>query len=300
MTEIQEFDVKQSIAESTKLVREMFDYTVTKRQFDLIYAIISLVKPTDNEFMEYRIPYKAIGKIFNPANPDCQITYKDIEKAITGIMKSCFRIKRDENIEKYYHWVEDAENHKDEKYIIFKLSKEVQQFYLRLNEDNYTVYVLKDILDLSTLFQANLFRWLSCNAGFKNNINISIENAVWAFNGKDIQTKHLISKIDAALKVINEKTNIEASYEKVKTGKTITSLNFKINNKYTKPQKIKTAAQMQRDAKQGKKLWQENMEMKKQIKELECKINALENPMSEEERKEKKEALLESMKRKNK
>ena len=57
---------------------------------------------------------------------------------------------------------------------------------------------------------------------------------------------------------------------------------------------------MQRDAKQGKKLWQENMEMKKQIKELECKINALENPMPEEERKEKKGALLESMKRKNK
>ena len=123
MNDLAVINLDNTIIESNKLIREMFDYTVTKRQFDLIYAIISLVKPTDTEFTEYVVPYKTLGMIFNPANPDCSITYNDIEKAVNGIMKSCFRIVSDEK-KYFYHWVETAILDEKEHLVTFKLNKD--------------------------------------------------------------------------------------------------------------------------------------------------------------------------------
>lgn len=272
MIDIQKFDTEQKIAESNRLIRNMFDSTFTKRQMDLIYAVISLVKPDDNRFTEYHISYKAIGEIFNPTNPFCEVTIKDIEKAVKGIMNKSFQMEDDEEII-FYHYVETARLNKKDKSLKFKLNDEVQQFYLQLQKGEYTSFLLKDILALSTSFQMNLFRWLACNSGFDNAIPISIEDAVIHFNGKEIQTKHLIEKIDSALKKINEKTSINASYEKIKTGRTITSLKFSIDNKYIKKaKKSLTPAQIEANKEKSKEMWQENQEMKRRIAELEARL----------------------------
>lgn len=272
MIDIQKFDTEQKIVESNRLIRNMFDSTFTKRQMDLIYAVISLVKPDDNRFTEYHISYKAIGEIFNPTNPFCEVTIKDIEKAVKGIMNKSFQMEDDEEII-FYHYVETARLNKKDKSLKFKLNDEVQQFYLQLQKGKYTSFLLKDILALSTSFQMNLFRWLACNSGFDNAIPISIEDAVIHFNGKEIQTKHLIEKIDSALKKINEKTSINASYEKIKTGRTITSLKFSIDNKYIKKaKKSLTPAQIEANKEKSKEMWQENQEMKRRIAELEARL----------------------------
>lgn len=267
MIDIQKFDTEQKIAESNRLIRNMFDSTFTKRQMDLIYAIISLVKPEDDEFKTYHIPYKAIGEIFNPANPETEIVLKDIDKAVKGIANKAFRMEDDKKI-RYYQYVHDAEIDKEEKYIEFTLSKKVQKFYLQLQKGEYTSFLLKDILALSTTFQMNLFRWLACNSGFDNAVPISIEDAVVHFNGKEIQTKHLIEKIDYALEKINQKTSINASYEKIKTGRNITSLKFTIDNKYIKKVKQKTKAQIEAEKERSKAMWQENKELKEEIARL--------------------------------
>lgn len=272
--ELNEINVDSKIAESNKLIREMFDFTVTKRQFDLIYTIISLVKETDTRFTEYNLTYEAIGKIFNPANPKCDVTQNDIVKAIKDIMKSCFRIKTDKS-EKYYHWVETAENFKDEKYITFKLNEEVQQFYLQLKSGEYTIYLLKDLLALSTIFQANIFRWLCCNAGFNNSIKISIEDAkLFSYGNSDIATKRFIEKLDNALNVINEKTKISATYKKIKQGRKIAFLEFDIHNKYITSEKPATNKSLP-DKDKGKKMWQENLDLKAENEKLKRELEAV-------------------------
>lgn len=270
MNEVKEFNENQKIAESTKLIRSMFDNTLTKRQMDLIYAVISLVKPTDEEFKVYHITYEAIGKIFNPANPMCEITINDIEKAVKSIVYKGFRMEDDKKI-KYYSYVSKAEIDKHERYIEFRLDKDVQHFYLQLNKGEYTSYLLKDILALSTIFQTNLFRWLACNSGFDNVVSISIDDAALHFYGKDITNGELTRKIDSALEIINTRTNIKASYQKIKKGKMITHLNFYIENKYLKTNKT-SDSQKKLNKERNKTLWEENIEMKKRIAELEAQL----------------------------
>ena len=267
MATIQEFDTKQAIAESNRLIRNMFNSTFTKRQMDLIYAVISLVKPEDDEFTEYVITYEAIGKIFNPTNPDCTVTIKDIEKAAKGIMNKSFQMEDEEWIE-YFHYVRSAKLNKKTKTLKFKIDDEVKPFYLELKKGKYTSFLLKDILALSTTFQMNLFRWLACNAGFNNDITIPIEDAKIHFYGKEIETKGLVRKIDSALEVINQRTNINATYAKITSGRKITGLKFTIDNKYIKPVKQKTPAQKEAEAERNKAMWQENQELKEEIARL--------------------------------
>lgn len=62
-------DESYKIAESTIMIREAFNYVATKRQLDLIYAIISLINKDDDIFKTYEISFKEIAKIYNPQNP---------------------------------------------------------------------------------------------------------------------------------------------------------------------------------------------------------------------------------------
>lgn len=232
MIEINEFDMQQKVAESTKLIRNIFDNNFTKRQLDMVYAIISLVKPTDDDFKTYHISYSAIGKIFNPQNPYCEVTVNDINLAVKDIMNKSFRIKTDK---KHYHYIEYAEVDEEERYIDFKLSEDVKQFYLKLRKEEYAVFLLNDIVKLSTVFQLNLFKWLSCNSNFKNDVSIYIEDAKLRFYGDaSIRTADFTRKLDSAIKQINKKTNLDLSYQRVnkRGSRKIAVLRFTIKNKY--------------------------------------------------------------------
>lgn len=220
------------IAENTEMIREAFNYVTTKRQLDLIYAIISLVHVNDNQFTEYIIPYREIAKLYNPANPDSNEIKKYVEEATNKIMDSHFSIRKNERIYKY-HWVDMCYIDDKEKVISFKLKDEVRNMYLNLKENTHTVYLLNDLLSLSTLFQANLFRWLSCNSNFSNDIPITINNAKQMFYGGEIETSSFIRKLDSAINAINKKTKLTVSYKKIRNSQhQISTLSFNIKNNY--------------------------------------------------------------------
>lgn len=217
-----------TIAESTRLIREMFGSVVSKREFDLIYSVISCVKPEDTEFKQYKITHKQIAKIFNPANPRCKATKKDVENAINSLMSAHFTFGDME-----YHWVETCQRKPD--HIIFKLSNDVRGFYLDLHKGK-TVYLLADLLSLSTIFQANLFRYLTCNSNFNNDIKISPQDMKLKLaNNDELRTDVLTKMVERAVRQINEKTQLNVEYKIERENyKKIKWFVFDITNNYEK------------------------------------------------------------------
>ena len=227
------FNKNAVVAESTTVLKEMITTATSKRQLDIIIAVASMVQPEDDRFTQYCISYREFGKILNPSNPDTKIIHKDIEDAIEEIMKSCFKIRSEEEVT-FYHWVETGKINKNNKIITFKLNDEVQKFYLQL-KDNKSLYMLQDLLSLSTMFQANVFRWLVANRDFKKPSYISIDDAKKQFNNeKEIPTFKFMEKLDRTIKKINSCTEIEASYEKILKGQKIIALKFTITNHHKK------------------------------------------------------------------
>lgn len=233
IVKINKLDKNANIAESTKVAREAFNFLSTKRQLEMIYIIISMVEPEDTKFTQYQIPFREVAKIMNPSNPDCQITKNDVIKATENIVNSGFHVtSKDGRRIRFYHWIETAEIDLDEKVIYFKINDEVRDFYLELQRGQYTVYKLKEMLSLTSIFQCNVFRWCSANSNFKNTVCLNIEDAKKMFDQTDIRTNAFIEKMNTAVKRINEKTSLHVEYQIVRKGRNIDHLVFTIKNNY--------------------------------------------------------------------
>lgn len=221
------------VVEKNDFITQMFENTATKAQMDLIWAVISMVKPEDTKFTTYKITYSDYAKILNPKSPDSSRTKKDIEFALKNIMQSYFRICTDK-INFYYHWVDTAEDHKDEKFFLFRINDEVRDFYLQI-KDNKTYLLTRELNAMSTIFQANVYRWCKLKQGFENKVHIDLDEAIRIFyNGKYIEPRELTRRIKLALEKINSKTTLQVSFEiKKKNCKTV-GYDFMIKNTYKK------------------------------------------------------------------
>lgn len=221
------------VVEKNDFISQMFKNTATKSQMDLIWAVISMVKPEDTNFTTYKITYSDYAFILNPKNPRTKEIQKLVRQAIEGIMDSHFSICTDEE-DFYYHWVQMAKNDKTNKYFEFRLSDEVRDFYLQI-KDNKTYLLTRELNAMSTIFQANVYRWCKLKQGFENKVYIDLDEAIRIFNSdKKIEGKELTKKVKTAIEKINSKTTLQVSFEiKKKNCKTV-GYDFMIKNTYKK------------------------------------------------------------------
>lgn len=261
MEVVEKIDMNRTITESVELVQTVLSKNVNNSQLDLIFVLASLVNKHDTEFSKYVISFKTLAEIYNPSNPRTSTTRKYIRESVEDIMNAKFSL-RNGSKEKYYHWVGTCEIDWEKEQITIQLSNEIRKFYLLIKERALT-YNLKNVLALRTTTQKRLYIWAYNNKGFKNDVNISIEDAKLLFYGdKNIETYQFLRKyIEPAIKHINEKTDLTLSYEKVRKDETnsrlVTSLKFKIKCNYQKKQKKeRTPAQQRSDRERNKQLWQ--------------------------------------------
>lgn len=230
---IERIDGNQMIAESTAIAREAFIELTSKRQLDLIYAIITLVRPEHDRFYTYYLPFREICRIFNPANPRTRLTKESVEQAIDSIMDCHFNIYKGNKVWKY-HWIETAFIDSDEEYITFRLNDDVRHFYLDLQPGAYALMQYKDMLAMQTIFQVNVFRWVSANSNIEKMYGrpavISVERARDYFGAKDMRSDSFFRNIDNAIKRINDKTELSVSYTKEMEGRKVKNLVFRIVN----------------------------------------------------------------------
>ena len=175
MQEIKEINLGGRIAESTRLVKTIFSEELTKKQLDLIMCIISLVRKEDNHFYTYVLPLKEVKQIICQSNPRTAEVKETLKKAVKGLKKACFTIQ-DEDSDTYYSWIEMARLDWKKETLTIRLSEDVAQFYLQL-QDHLLVYQLENILKLSTLTQTRIYQWAYSKKGFKNDVSISVEDA---------------------------------------------------------------------------------------------------------------------------
>lgn len=271
MVKIETLNINGTIAESVELAKMIFSEDFTKKQLDLILAIIAMAKENDNE-LEYAIPFKEIAKIYNPKNPRSEIVKETVKEAVKGLMKSYFTVRnKEKKYTDYYHWIEKARISDNEETVYIKLSDDVKKFYLDLHKQSL-FYSIKNIINLRSLTEARIYHWAYSKKGFKNNVPISVEDAKILFLGREMRTAEFIRAIDTAIARINQKTDLNISYDKVCADKTnnqrITSLNFKIDCTFGKSIKERTPSQIKYDKKRNKELW-------KRVWELETENNYL-------------------------
>lgn len=197
-----------------------------------------------------------------------------MRKVIT--IKSKETDKRGRYSWKKFHWVSMAKYNNGE--ITIKLSDEMTPYLLGLNE-LFTRYNYSDIVSLPTVYSIRLFELLVSyqNMTFnkypkknytgeelvKNEIAFSIDYLRDYFNCKSkySNTGDFIRRvIEPAVKAIKEKTVMRIEYRKIKKGKSITDIVFKLNDwgdTTPTPETIKAREAIARIERETKTRWGE-------------------------------------------
>lgn len=278
MKKITEFDQNAIIVENPQLATSIYADTLTKSQLDIIMCVVSLINKNDDNFHTYEIPTSEVLKILRPGNPRTDEAKKKLQDTIIGLKKASFVIDNEEEMVTF-GWIDFARLNKKNNTLTIRLSDEVKELYLNLKGSGL-IYRLENILVLSTTLQAKLYEWAYSKKNFGNEIPISIDDIKTILGKQDIRTADFLSKyLDPAMKKINDKTDLQLSYKKVKSDKEnkrkITSLKFKIECNYKKKEKNqRTPSQLKSDKEKRIQTWQENQALSQKCELLESIIEA--------------------------
>ena len=236
------------VVQANELVRSKQD-DLSLLEAKLIRLAISQVLENDTDFRTYSCNVVDLAKFLGISKDNI---YRDIQDLSVNIMKKSIFIKEKQPNKngkqnyKIFHWVDYVE-YKDGT-ITFRLSESLRPYLIGL-EELFTMYSYEALIDLPTNYSIRLYELLASwqnstirNVPKTNYTNIPIEKNEFIFtigylreyfncvdkyqNAGDF----IINVIDKAVKAIQKNTLMKVSYRKVKKGRNIEYIVFKLND----------------------------------------------------------------------
>lgn len=245
------YDENYYIIQANELIRSSQD-DLSLLETKLIRLAIAQILETDTEFKTYSCNIVDLAKFLEI---DSSNIYKEIEKLSGDVMRKVITITSKDTDNKgrhpwkKFHWVSQAQYKNG--IITIRLSDELTPYLLGLNE-LFTRYNYSEVIALPTVYSIRLFELLVSyqNMMFynykkkifegqvleKNEIGFTIDYLREYFNCIDKYPNSgdfIRFTIDSAVKAINKQTIMNVEYRKIKTGRNITSLIFKLNDNKT-------------------------------------------------------------------
>lgn len=235
------------VIQANELVRSKQD-DLTLMEAKLIRLAISQVLENDTDFRTYTCNAADLAKFLGISK---QCAYRDIQNIAVDLMHKTILIKdqtkqTDDPDYKIFHWVDYAEYKNGT--ITFKLSKSLKPYLLGL-EELFTSYSYEALIDLPTNYSIRLYELLSSwinltirNTFKSNYTDIPLEKNEFIFTleylreyfnckNKYTLTADFIDRvIDRSVKAIQTRTVMRVSYRKVKKGRGIKYIVFKLND----------------------------------------------------------------------
>ena len=238
------------VVQANELIRSKQD-DLTLLEAKLVRLAISQVLENDTDFRTYSCNITELAKFLGLSQDNI---YRDARDLATSIMKKSIYIKDknkpfDKNGKPNYkliHWVSSVE-YWDGK-ITFKLSEDLKPFVIGL-EELFTMYSYEALIDLPTNNAIRLYELLASwqistlrSTPKTNYTSIPIEKNEFIFtigylreyfnctNKYPNTGDFIINVIDRSVKAIQKNTLMKVTYRKVKNGRSIEHIVFKLND----------------------------------------------------------------------
>lgn len=234
------------VVQANELVRSKQD-DLTLLEAKLIRLAISQVLAEDTDFSTYSCNITDLADFLGISKDNI---YRDIQDLSINIMKKSIFIKSKGNDKngkqnyKIFHWVDFIEYKNGT--ITFKLSESLKPYLIGL-EELFTMYSYEALIDLPTNYSIRLYELLASwqysavkNMSIPNYTNISIEKNEVIFSISYLREyfncidkypntgDFIINVIDKAICSINNHTLMKPTYRKVKKGRSIEYIVFKL------------------------------------------------------------------------
>lgn len=214
---------KYIVTKSNNLITAKYSLSLEEQRIILVLA--SMVQPEDKKFKSYKFKIKDFLNLINVKDENKYIKLPQITKGLLDKKLDIHYKIKGEDALLQTSWLSSVEYYSG--YIELEFSPKLKPFLLGLKEF-YTTYKLNNILNLKSKYSIRMYEILkSCQ--FKKIEYISVDElkSLLAIDSKytrfyDIKTKI----IDKAKAELEQKTDIQFTYQEIKQGRVTSSLKF--------------------------------------------------------------------------
>ena len=202
-------------------------------QAKIIAKLSSIIQKDDKDFKLYIFQAKNLLEELKMGINN----YDDLKKSVDSLVDKTIQLgKPDSTLT--ISLLSSAEYFKDGR-IELEFSPKLKPYLLQLKE-NFTKYQLENVLSLSSFYAIRIYELCKQYEKIKERI-IEVEKLkeILKIQDKYKLYGHFKKKVlDIAKREINEKTDINISFEEIKTGRKITSIKFLIEKKEKEIEKV--------------------------------------------------------------
>lgn len=229
------------VTQGNDLVEARHIKPLTAREQKIILTMVSLIQPSDENLKEYKISVKAFHEMLNlQGNPN----YTEIKVIVENLMSKVIEIPQNGGWV-LTHWVTTARYISGEGEIRLKFSPDLKPYLLQL-KNQFTSYRLSNILNLKSVYAIRLYelmkKWQHLG---KRTYEVEELKKKLGATTKSFERYNLfkVRVIQVAIKELNAGTDINVSFNEIKKGRKIESIEFLIRHEPEKELKLKEQAQ---------------------------------------------------------
>lgn len=204
-------------------------YDLNTIALDIFYILISQIKNEDTEFNQYVISITDLEKVMLETGNKTRINRTTLREAVLNLMDKKIEVNIGK-IEFYAQWFETITINRAEGYIVAKISDSLKDHLLDL--DKYVKGDLLSFLRLRSKYSKILYILLCKDLNMKTTtltLNDLYERLSVPDSLKKVYSNFKNRALKSSIEEINEKTNLNVSFEQIKFGRSIEAIKFNLS-----------------------------------------------------------------------
>lgn len=217
---IEELNSYNLLSQSNKLIESKYTLNINEQR--LIFAMISMINPEDEDFREYRIRISDLAKIIGLKKKNYHAEVKEITK---NIIRKTIQIKKETGLLQI-NWISSAEYINAEGVVVLTFDPKLKPYLLKLKA-GFTSTRFGIAVKFKTFYTTRIYQLLKQYEKIgKRTITVDFfkKNFDIYDDYKDIKRRI----IEPAKKEINKNSDIKFEYEEKKVGRKVDNLIFRI------------------------------------------------------------------------
>lgn len=206
-------------------------YSLSLNEQKLVLILASLISPSDKEFNKVTLKTLELSNILNIVP---EALYRDLPFITENLLHRVVTIReKDELIQTAF--LSSAVYNSKEGTVKLAFSKEFKPYLLQVKE-SFTTYRLVNTLNMNSRYSIRLYEILKSKAYKKQPVEFSLDElkTMFGLSKKKAYEQYTNFKsrvLEKSVSEINEKTDIEVSYQPKKNGRKVCGVVFSIKNK---------------------------------------------------------------------
>lgn len=197
-------------------------YSLSVVQTKILLSVISLIRTDEKDFKEYNIPISEFSFLVENDN------YTRLKKEVKALMSQVLEINQANGDWLFFNWFSKAHYKAKEGIITFKIDSDLKPYLLELQK-NFSSYYLANIMRLTSEYAIRIYEMMKQYQKIgSRTIELSELHELFqtpkSYRARYNNFKQFV--LEQATKDINAKTDINIGYKEIKTGRSVTAINF--------------------------------------------------------------------------